>query len=346
MTLPNPSSATARFRSPEAREKLLQSYARMLARWPVPLDSLWVETRHGRAHVLVCGPSLAPPVLLLHGGGGNATTWIHNIEGLSRSLRVYAVDIIGDAGRSEGARPGSEAAYCAWLEDVLVGLDRPAMGLCGASFGAWLAAAYLRRSPDRGATRLAMLAPPNLGALRPGFLLHAVLATAFPSEPRVRRFQSRVSSPQAPAAPPWALDDLYVRWRSQRSSPPAPGRMTDEDLRALPAGALVVLGEDEALYDPRQAAARVRRLAPQARLELLDAAGHALAFDRADAVNRMLCEFFRGDQPAAEKRSRTPPGFGIDRPERAMRVLSKAGKGASAIRERARARERKNFNRR
>lgn len=294
MTSPEPRSPTGSLRSLEARARLLQSYVRVLAHWPVPFESRWVDTRYGRAHVLVSGPSFAPPVLLLHGGGGNATTWIHNIEGLSRTLRVYAVDIIGDAGRSEGPRPTGEEAYCLWLDDVLAGLDRCGMGLCGASFGAWLAAAYTRRFPGR-VGRLAMLAPPNLGPLRRGFLFHAVMASLFPSERRLRRFQARVSSRHAPPVPPWAMDDLFVRWHSQRSSPSAPDTMTDEELRALPADALVVLGEDEALYDPQPAAARVRAHAPQVRLELLGAAGHTLAFDRAEVVDDMLRAFFRRD---------------------------------------------------
>lgn len=287
-------SFTGNFRSLEARSSLLQSYAHMLARWPVPCESRYVETRYGRAHVLVSGPPFAPPVLLLHGGGGNATTWGRNIEGLSQALQVYAVDIIGDAGRSEGHRPATEDGYCNWLEDVLIGLGRPKMGLCGTSFGAWLAAAYMRRSPRR-ISRLAMLAPPNLGPLRPAFLWRAMLASMFPGEKRVRRFHALLSSPKAPAPPPWAMDDLLVRWRSQRGSPLAPDRMTDDELRTLPAGALVMLGEDEALYDAQRAAARVRNIASHVRLELLPAAGHMLPFDQVESVNGTLADFFLRD---------------------------------------------------
>lgn len=282
------------FRSMEARSSLLDSYARVLARWPVPYESRYVETRYGRAHVLASGPAYAPPVVLLHGGGGNATTWIHNIERLAGSLQVYAVDIIGDAGRTEGRRPVSEDAYCNWLEDVLIGIGRPKVGLCGSSFGAWLAAAYLRQT-SRRVSRLALLAPPNLASMRVSFMARAGLAVTFPSERMVRAFQAMVSSPLAPEPPPWAMDDLLVRWRCQRGHPRPPGRMSDADLRVLPRQTLLMLGEDEALYDPLRAFARVQALAPHVRTELLPGAGHAIAYDQAAKVGDALVEFFRRD---------------------------------------------------
>lgn len=290
---PSP-SAVGNFRSAEAHASLMQSYAHMLARWPVACESRLVETRYGRAHVLSSGPAFAPPVLLLHGGGGNATTWIHNIAGLSQALQVYAVDIIGEPGRSEGRRPATEDAYCNWLEDLLIGLARPRMGLCGASFGAWLAAAYMHRSPRR-VSRLAMLAPPNLGPLRPGFLLRAVHASVFPSDKRVRRFHALLSSPRASAPPPWAMDDMLVRWRSQRGSPLVPERMSDDELRNLPSDTLLMLGEDEALFDVQRAAARVRNIASHVRLDVLPGAGHLVAYDQAARVNEALTGFFRRD---------------------------------------------------
>ncbi|SCX74217.1 Pimeloyl-ACP methyl ester carboxylesterase [Variovorax sp. EL159] len=285
---------TRHFRSPEARSSLLDSYARVLARWPVPYESRYVETRYGRAHVLASGPAYAPPVVLLHGSGGNATTWIHNIARLSGALQIYAVDIIGDAGRTEGRRPVSEDAYCNWLEDVLIGLGRPKVGLCGASFGAWLAAAYLRQT-SRRVSKLALLAPANLDTLRPAFVARAAMAAMFPSEKLVRGFQAQVSSPMAPEPPGWAMDDLLVRWRCQRGSPRPPGRMSDADLRVLPKHTLLMLGEDEALYDPVRARARVLAHAPHVQVEMLPGAGHTLAYDQPDKVGDALVDFFRRD---------------------------------------------------
>jgi pimeloyl-ACP methyl ester carboxylesterase len=287
-----PSRQVGHFRSPEARSALLDAYARMLARWPVPYRSSYVETRYGRAHVLASGPAYAPPVVLLHGGGGNATAWIHLVERLSQALQVYAVDVIGDAGRTEGRRPSSEDAYCNWLDDVLVGIGRPKVGLCGASFGGWLAAAYLRQT-SRRAARLALLAPPNLASQRVGHAWRAGMAAMFPSERTVRGLRSLLSSPAAPPAPAWVLDDALVRARCQRGHPQPPGRMSDADLRVLPRHTLLMLGGDEALYDPMHAWSRVQAQAPHVQVELVTDAGHLLECDQPAKVGDALVAFFR-----------------------------------------------------
>ncbi|GGV36479.1 hypothetical protein GCM10010182_70780 [Actinomadura cremea] len=53
-----------------------------------------------------CGPADAPPLVLLHGGGTTAAVWYANVAELTRRHRLYAVDRIGEPGRSiRGERP-------------------------------------------------------------------------------------------------------------------------------------------------------------------------------------------------------------------------------------------------
>lgn len=280
------------FRSVSAQAAVFASYDQLLERWPCPHESQRVETKLGTAHVLVCGSSSSPPLLLLHGGGGNATMWIHNVAILASTFRVLAVDIAGDVGKSEGARPASEEHYVAWLDEVIVGLRLGATNLAGASFGAWLAAAYQRRHPAK-VSKLALLAPPNLAPIRPAFLMRALIATIAPTEARVQKFYRYISSPAAPAPPPWALQEMYVRWRSQKQGIAPPKTMTNAQMRLLPERALVLLGVDEVLYDLNRAVQRLRENAPQIALEVLQDAGHTLSVDRADHVSRALQQYFQ-----------------------------------------------------
>jgi pimeloyl-ACP methyl ester carboxylesterase len=281
------------FRSPQAHAALSQSYDRVLAHWPVPVESRHVDTRRGRAHLLVCGPAYGVPVLLLHGEGGNATTWVHMAGVLAGALRVYAVDIVGDAGRSEGRRPASEDDYCDWLEDVLIGVGRPKVGLCGVSFGAWLAAAYMRRSLRR-VSKLALLAPPRIGPRRVVPAACALLARLCPSDGNLRRLHALSSSPRACPLPEWALEDLLVRWRSQGAGLPRAAGLSDAEMRLLPAGTRVLLGEDDALHAIDIASRRLRINAPRVELMVVPDAGHAIEFDQAQRVGQILLDHFRG----------------------------------------------------
>jgi hypothetical protein len=68
------------FRSPEAKEQFMAIYNAWAQRWPVPYESRMVDTAYGPTHVQISGPAGAPPLVLLHGAGGNSLMWLFNVE--------------------------------------------------------------------------------------------------------------------------------------------------------------------------------------------------------------------------------------------------------------------------
>jgi hypothetical protein len=57
---------------------------------------------------------------------GNALSWRMQLHALADSFRLYALDIIGSAGRSAPARLAFAGhQYGQWLVDVLSALDVP-----------------------------------------------------------------------------------------------------------------------------------------------------------------------------------------------------------------------------
>src|SRR4029453_618162 len=80
-------------------------------------------------------PGTGTPVVLLHGGGMTSVSWAPYAEVLS-GRDVYAIDIMGDAGRSEPrARIGDGSDMAAWLDETLLGLDIGRVHLVGHSLG-------------------------------------------------------------------------------------------------------------------------------------------------------------------------------------------------------------------
>ena len=73
------------------------------------------------------------------------------VRELSRTHRVYAVDTIGDAGRSvnDGRPVDSLAGFMDWLDVLFDALDLDSASLCGHSYGAWLALNYALHAPQR-----------------------------------------------------------------------------------------------------------------------------------------------------------------------------------------------------
>src|SRR5262245_36575153 len=108
------------FRSDEGRASYLAAYDAALKEWPVPYEELDVPTRYGSTHVVACGRKDAPPLLLLPSLAASATLWRPNVAALGAHFRIYAVDPVGQTGKSVQTRKlGSRRGMADWLCDVL-----------------------------------------------------------------------------------------------------------------------------------------------------------------------------------------------------------------------------------
>jgi pimeloyl-ACP methyl ester carboxylesterase len=156
--------------------EFLARYDAMLARWPVPVETLDIPARHGTTRVIACGPADGPAAVLLPGGGATATVWWSTVGALADTHRVYAVDVIGDRGRSvyDGEPIAGETDLMQWLDGILDSAGVPDTMLVGHSYGGWLATRYALHAPHR-VNRLALLEPSAvLAPNRPVFGLRAV----------------------------------------------------------------------------------------------------------------------------------------------------------------------------
>jgi hypothetical protein len=76
------------FRSRRARERFLAIYDMKAKQWPVASESRQVATSFGQTQVRISGPAEAPPLVLLHGGGGNLLQWFPNVAAFSGHYRA------------------------------------------------------------------------------------------------------------------------------------------------------------------------------------------------------------------------------------------------------------------
>ena len=131
------------FTTPEGRAKYMAAYEAMFALWKVPHDSIDVKTGYGSTHINVSGPDDGYPLVLLHAAGLSSTVWFANIAELSTNHRVYAVDVIGDAGKSVADRLMKKRTdYAKWLREVFDGLNIERGYLLGHSYGGVVNAQY------------------------------------------------------------------------------------------------------------------------------------------------------------------------------------------------------------
>ncbi|MFI9051951.1 alpha/beta fold hydrolase [Streptomyces sp. NPDC053427] len=269
------------YTSEEGAAAVRRQYQEALDGWPVSAQQVRVPTREGETFVLVSGPPDAPPLVLLHGSGANASMWGEDITSWAGHFRTYAVDIVGEPGLSAPSRPTlNSEAPARWLDDVLDGLGLENVPVVAASLGGWFAVDYAIRRPARVA-RLALLGPGGLGRQRTGRILRALLVRPFGrwGARRSVRSLTGLDSPRDEAV----LEGVmltFAHFRPRRERLPV---FPDVALRGLAIPVQVTVGARDAMFDSRETARRVRHCLPHAEVHVLPGTGHAV-LGRTDSV--------------------------------------------------------------
>ncbi|MTE13875.1 alpha/beta fold hydrolase [Nocardia aurantiaca] len=266
---------SAIYKSEAGRAAIAARYREVLRQWPVPAEHLHIPTREGDTFVLASGPQDAPPVVLLHGSGSNNSAWRGDIDSWARDFRVYAVDMPGEPGGSAESRPalGSEA-LALWLDDVLAGLDISASAsFVGMSLGGWTALDYAVRRPDRVA-KLVLLCPGGIGKQRFGWIFKNLVDHLF-SNHDLRRSAAIVTGLNLTDHAE-ILDDVALTFTHFN---PRTGKLpifTDAQLNSLPMPVLVIVGEQDVMFNSADTARRAAHTIANATVRVLPDIGHAI----------------------------------------------------------------------
>lgn len=305
----------ANFRSLFGFEEMDRWYTSMLGRIEIPYETVTVATRFGATHLLAAGSRDAPPVILLHGMEGTALSWRHQLNALAADYRLYALDIIGSAGKSSPVRlPHTGDYYAEWLADVLDGLGLRRASFVGMSNGCWLTIKFAAYAPG-AITHAALLSANGLTPVRFPYTMARLLERR-----SVDAFLGKVVAPvvtrglvrrsimlAAPKGLPIDADEMewnfllakYYRYRF----PPPP--LTGEQLRQLTAPTLLLMGEKESFFLPRATLARARAHLPNLRAaEIIAGVGHNMATDDPATVNRYIRAFLQTAPAGATEQRR------------------------------------------
>ncbi len=290
--MPDKSEIVKRFPTEEVAATFVSTYRAMLDRWPLGVASVDVGGEYGTTHVQVCGPPDGAPLVLLHGGGCTSTVWFANVGDLGRTHRVYALDQIGDAGRSvaSGQPIRTVRDLMAWLDGLLDELGLEAAALCGHSYGAWLALNYALHNPSRVA-RLALLDPMScFGGLSRVYRLRAVPLFVRPSAPRMRTFLEWETDRVSIDPLSLTLNSLGGAYRGSKLV--MPRRPKVERLRASRVSTLLVLAEESRAHNVRRIGENAQRLLLDVTIAVLPGASHhSIPTTNPDRLNQELVDF-------------------------------------------------------
>lgn len=279
-----------------AERKFLAAYDALSGRWPTPPDQREIPTEFGPTHVF-CWAGTGSPTVLLHGGTATSHMWHHLAPALG-SRPIYALDTVGDAGRSVQRAPIRNGGdFAVWLNAVLDGLGLSRVTLVGSSMGGWLALNQALRSPDRLAA--ICLVDPVLGKISPRFYLWGLACgLALPAPPGVRRRAARWLH-HGGVADAAVLRLAYYGMRKHRWRLPMPVPLTDQELCSITTPTLLLLAEKSQIHRPNDVMARAGTLMPSLEAHIIPGVGHSLGFDRADEVAAYINRFLASNDGVA-----------------------------------------------
>jgi len=279
------------YKNPEIEKKLMTIYENRLSQWPVHHESRYVNTRYGKVFIIISGPKNAPPIVLLHASAMGSWSWLYNIKGLNRYYRTYAIDTIGDAGKSVlddiDYYPNDAKSLSELYTEIMDSLSIQKAIFIGASQGGFISTNMAIYAPER-VTKLILCGPMGYAGTNAS-VLRILFTTMFPIKP-IQDSATR-----------WAFgNDIKINqevheWFSlilegviSRQARPHP--FTQEQLESLHIPVLLLLGKRDGLVgDPENTRQLAKNIA-DVQVKLLDT-GHLISAERPDQFNKIVYEF-------------------------------------------------------
>ncbi|KAF0891343.1 hypothetical protein E2562_009503 [Oryza meyeriana var. granulata] len=251
-------------------------------------------------------PSSKPPLLLLHGFGGDSKwTWARNLPTLSRHFHVYAPDLLFFGAHSRSRSPLRTVAFqarCAAEAMRLLGVDR--YDVVGISYGGFV---VYRLAAMEARDRVPRVVVMTSGvAATPGEMREmaareerAVEESLLPeTADGLRRLVRRSMHRPPPWMPDFVLDDfiklMCVDQRKERAELLHELLKNGAGIDPLPVltqKTLILWGDKDQVF-PLDLGHRLQRhLGDVSRLEIIKDAGHALQLEGAEQVNRSIKSF-------------------------------------------------------
>jgi len=311
------------YKSEEGYSKMMSWYNRVQEEISVDHESVFVDTRFGKTHMIMAGKENQKSVLLIPGVAGCAPLWRHQINAFSDHFRVLAIDIVGQPGKSAANPPSVfNDDFTDWLEDIIHALNLDKPHIVGVSTGGTTAMDMAIRKPDL-IDKTVMCGPTGLARARLPFrqwLLTArkkntdalsddLTASSF-SKPRSGEtfgsFDRQLARGMALGTKHYRVDKSLGVYNEKSSrvdfikALKVIGKfffsVDKKRLKSFRNKGLLIFGEFEVLYNPWKISKRLQKLIPSLQIEIIKDAGHAAIYDQPEAVNKVVIEFLKKDK--------------------------------------------------
>ncbi|MBT6074276.1 MAG: alpha/beta hydrolase [Gammaproteobacteria bacterium] len=308
------------YKSEEGFEKIMGWYDRVKSEITVQHQSIYAETRFGQSHAILAGEENSKAVILIPGVAGCAPLWRNQINELSKKFKIYALDIVGQPGKSEPNPPSVfNDDYTNWLEDVITSLQLKKPHIIGVSTGGTTAMDMAIANSEL-IDKVIMCGPTGLARARLPFhqwfsramakqkdadVLEGDLTASSFSKPRSGKtfgsFDRQLARGMALCTRFYRVDkslgiynDKTSRINFIKAIKVISKFFFSVDKKRLSSfknSGLLIFGEFEVLYNPKKISKKIKKLIPNIEVEIIKDAGHAAIYDQPEEVNKKVIAF-------------------------------------------------------
>lgn len=270
------------YKSNEGRDAVLKAYDEILSNWPLAYEETWLDTSYGRSFTIQCGKKELPPLILLHGTNSNSSMWIGDVSEYSKHYCVYALDIPGEPGKSEERQYSLKSpVYFEWLNEILEKLQLSKASILGISLGAWLAAGFSIKYPEK-VEKLVLLSPSGIGPQRISFVFKTIFFMMMGDKGFDKMSRMLNNDNKIPKEALEYTKLLAHSFNLRREPVPI---FTDQELKRLTMPLLLFAGKKDVLLKSEKTVKRLNTLVPSAVTNLLPDHGHVLVGFSSEIVN-------------------------------------------------------------
>jgi pimeloyl-ACP methyl ester carboxylesterase len=260
-------------------------YDKIMAKWPVPCHQLQIDTRYGNTFIIESGQESAKPLILLHGSCSNALSWMADIPGFCRHFHVYAVDILGEPGKSYSVKPDARGiAFGEWMGDVLNSLKIGSTMIAGMSYGGWTALKFATYQPER-VEKLALITPGGIISIKKYFALRDRLYIKMGKWGARKINRILFGDLPVPADMINYMDLVMSNIKTRNAGMPV---LSDKELKRLTMPVLLLGGLKDPIQNAAKVVARMDKLLPQLTIKTYTEGGHILPHSAKEIISFLL----------------------------------------------------------
>jgi len=283
---------TSIYFTPQVQTEMMAIYDAKLAQWPTPYESRYVDTTYGKVHIIISGPESAPPMLLLNAGQMSGWSWMTNVGALNEGYRTYAIDTIGEPGKSELSDinyfPKNGVEWSDLLVEITDKLGTRKAFVVGASNGGFLALNYAIHYPER-IEKIALLGAMGLTPSTNENIMRITFSQMFPLK-WVQDNTVRWSFGDDPELHAQIDEWFYLVFQTAPQQSP-PVTMKAEELKQIGVPALAVLGNQDNLMGDLEAVRELASNVPGIEIVEIEAS-HLMGMEEPETCNQLILDFF------------------------------------------------------